>query len=114
MIIAIVQPTWLTNVVSALEAIEGFPGMSISKAHGFGRERSFVGKYPYKLSIEDYAHYTERIRFDIAACDEMADEIVETIVRTVRTGGQWDGMIYVLPIEQAVRIQTDMINDAAL
>lgn len=114
MIMAYIQPFWLTNVISALEAIEGFPGMSISTTHGFGHGKSFEVPYPYALTLEDYIHYIEMLRFDIVVRDEMVDEIVETIVCTVRTGNRRNGMIYVLPIEQVIRIQTDKMNEAAL
>src|SRR5581483_11896561 len=102
MIMAYVQPFWLTNVMSALEAIEGFPGRSISTTSGFGHGKSFEEPYPYYLTIKDYVHYIEMLRFDIVARDEMVDEIVETIVGTVRTGNRRNGMIYVLPVEEVI------------
>ncbi|HKP12615.1 MAG TPA: P-II family nitrogen regulator [Blastocatellia bacterium] len=114
MIIAIVQPIWLTNVVAALEAIEGFPGMSISSTRGFGHGRSFEGGYPYGLKMEDYISYPEMLRFEIVARDEMADDIVEVIERTVRTGSRHNGMIYTLPVEGVIRLHTGKVNDGAL
>lgn len=114
MIIAIVQPIWLTNVVAALESIEGFPGMSISSTRGFGHSKSFEGAYPYGLKIEDYINYNEMLRFEIVVRDDMVDDVVETVERTVRTGSRHNGMIYVLPVEGVVRLQTGKINDGAL
>ena len=114
MIVAIVQPFWLTNVVAALEAIEAFPGMSISGTRGFGHGKSFEGVYPYGLKLEDYVNYSEMLRFEIVARDEMVDDIVEVIERTVRTGSRRNGMIYVLPVEGAIRLQTGKVNDGAV
>ncbi len=114
MIIAIVQPFWLTNVVAALEAIEGFPGVSISSTRGFGDGKSFEEAYPYGLKVEDYVNYLEMLRFEIVARDEMADDIVEAIEQTVRTGSRHNGMIYVLPVEGVIRLHTGKVNDGAL
>jgi len=114
MIIAIVQPIWLTNLVAALEAIEGFPGMNISSTRGFGHGKSFEGPYPYGLKMEDYVNYPEMLRFEIVARDKMADDIVEVIEQTIRTGSRRSGMIYVLPVEGVIRLQTGKVNDGAL
>jgi nitrogen regulatory protein P-II 1 len=113
-IVAIVQPFWLTNVVAALEAIEGFPGVSISSTRGFGHGKSFEGAYPFGLKIEDYVNYIEMLRFEIVARDEMVDDIVEVIEHTVRTGSRRNGMIYVLPVEGVIRLHTGKINNGAL
>lgn len=114
MIIAIVQPFWLTNVVAALEAVEGFPGMSISGARGFGHGKSFEGAYPFAMKLENYVNYPEMLRFEIVARDEMVNDLVEVIEQTVRTGSRHNGMIYVLPVEGVIRLHTGKVNDGAL
>lgn len=114
MIVAVIQPFVLSKTVKALEEIEGFPGMTISEARGFGQRKSFQAGKPAPVYLDDFTQYFRRPRLEIVARDEMVDEIVNALVEAARTGHSLDGMVFVLPVEQAVRIQTWKTNDAAL
>ena len=113
-IAAIVQPFMLSKVTSALEAIEGFPGMTVVDARGFGREKSAHDKGAPHRVIEDFVEYVKKTRIEIVARDEMVEPIVETIARAAHTGNRGDGKIFVWPVERAVRIQTGETGDAAV
>lgn len=112
MITAIVQPFMLSKVTHALEEIDGFPGMTITDARGFGREKTDKGA-PHRV-IEDFVEYVKKTRIEIVARDEMVERIVSTIVRVAHTGNRGDGKVFVWPVERAVRIQTGETDDAAL
>ncbi len=108
-ITAIVQPFMLSKVTSALEALEGFPGMTITDARGFGRRRS--RQEQRALHIDEFKGKT---RIEIATPDEKAEQIVETLVRAAHTGNSGDGKVFVWSLESAVRVQTGERDDAAL
>lgn len=109
MITAMIQPFMLNKVVSVLETIENFPGMTVTEARGFGRKRSVQEERG--LHIDDFHPKT---RIEVVAPDEMTDEIVQTILRHAHTGNDGDGKVFVWTVENAVRVQTGEINDAAL
>jgi nitrogen regulatory protein PII len=101
MITAMIQPFMVTKVTDSLEEIEGFPGITISEARGFGRHKNRNSE-----NTVTYSDYREKIRLEIVAPDEMVDEIIKTIEKRAHTGKQGDGKIFVWEVEQAVRIRT--------
>lgn len=109
MITAMIQPFMLNKVTSALEAIQDFPGMTITKVEGFGRRRSL--REQHSLHIGEFK---EKIRIEIVTPDEKASRIVETLVHFAHTGHSGDGKVFVWPVESAVRIQTGEKDEAAL
>jgi nitrogen regulatory protein PII len=113
-IIAIVQPFMLSKVTGALEEIEGFPGMTVMDARGFGREKGQHRQGAPHRVIEEFVEYVNKARIEIVARDEMVNAIVETITRAAHTGNPGDGKVFVWPVEQAVRIQTGETDDAAI
>lgn len=108
-ITAMLQPFMLSKVVSALEAIDTFPGMTLTDVRGFGRRRS--AREEHGMHLDDFH---EKTRLEIVAPNELTEQIVRTITDTARTGNDGDGKIFVWAVEQAVRIQTGETNDAAL
>ncbi|MGH9962441.1 MAG: P-II family nitrogen regulator [Pyrinomonadaceae bacterium] len=113
-ITAMVQPFMLSKVTSALEEINDFPGMTVTDVRGFGREKaSHATGAPHRV-IEDFVEYVKKERIEIVANDEMVDQIVKTIVSAAHTGNPGDGKVFFWPVEQAVRIQTGDLDDAAL
>jgi len=111
---AMVQPFMLSKVTGALEAIEGFPGMTVTDVRGFGREKSLHDQgAPHRVS-EDFVEYVKKARIEIVAHDDMIDRIVETIVNTAHTGNKGDGKVFVWNVERAVRIQTGETDESAV
>jgi nitrogen regulatory protein PII len=113
-ITAIVQPFMLSKITHALEEIDGFPGMTVTDARGFGREKSAHDKGAPHRVIEDFVEYVKKTRIEIVARDEIVEQIVETIARAAHTGNRGDGKIFVWPVERALRIQTGETDDAAV
>ncbi len=97
LIIAIVRPHALDRIVVALEDIENFPGITITDVEGFGQR--------LRISRHDSLNpFQLKKQIEIAANDEMVEEIVAAIREHAHTGKKGDGIIFVLPIEQAVII----------
>ena len=107
---AIIRPIKLDQVKIALGEI-GVTGMSVLDVRGCGRQKghreSFRGNdYVVELPI--------KIKLEIVARDEDVDEIVSTIETHARTGETGDGKIFVLPMNNAIRIRTDERGDEIL
>lgn len=109
MITAMIQPFMLHKVVSALEAIENFPGMTVSEVRGFGRRRSVQEEH--SLHLDEFHNKT---RVELVAPDELVENIIAAIVRNAHTGNDGDGKVFVWDVETAIRIQTDERDYAAL
>jgi nitrogen regulatory protein PII len=108
-ITAMVQPFMLLKVVSALEAIEGFPGMTLTDVRGFGRRRS--KREEHGMHLDDFH---EKARIEIVTPDELEERIVKTISYAAHTGNDGDGKIFVWPVERAVRVQTGETDESAV
>ena len=113
-ITAMVQPFMLSKVTSALEDLEGFPGMTVTDVRGFGREKGIHALGGAHRVVEDFVEYVKKARIEIVSADEMMGAIVDTIVRVAHTGNAGDGKVFVWPVESAVRIQTGDRDNAAL
>ncbi len=113
-ITAMVQPFMLSKVTSALEDIDGFPGMTVNDVRGFGREKGIHAHGGAHRVAEDFVEYVKKARIEIVAPDEMTQQIVDTIATSAHTGNSGDGKVFVWPVEHAVRIQTGDQDDAAL
>lgn len=97
LIIAVVRPFLLDKIVVALEGIEKFPGITITEAEGFGHR--------LRNTLDDALNpFHPKKQIEIAAPLEMVENIVETINKNAHTGKKGDGIIFVLPIEQTIRI----------
>ena len=114
MITAMVQPFMLSKVTAALEEIEGLPGMTVTDARGFGREKGLREQGEPHRVMEDFVDYIEKARLEIVVGDEMVDSIVETIKRVAHTGNRGDGKIFVWTVERAVRIRTGETGESAV
>ena len=112
MITAIVQPFMLTKITHALEALENFPGLTITDVRGFGREKHDHSD-PHRR-IDDVVDYVKKSRIDVAASDEMADAIVQTIESVAHTGNRGDGKIFVVDLKSVVRVRTGQRDEEAL
>lgn len=108
-ITAMIQPFMLNKVTYALEDITDFPGMTVTEARGFGHKQR-----PEEQRVPHYDPFHPKARIEIVALDEMVEVIVKTIAEHARTGKDGDGKIFVLSVEQAVRVQTSETNEAAI
>ena len=81
----------------------GFPSLSISEVKGSGRQKGITEHY---RGSEIAIHLRPKLKIEIVVDDEAKSLIVETILRHARTGSVGDGKIFVMPVEEAVRIRT--------
>ena len=101
-IIAIIQPGKLDAVHEALGAI-GVSGMTVSEVQGYGRQK---GKSEIYRGAEYTVNFVPKIRIELVVEAAQAEDVVKTITDTARTGKIGDGKIFVLDVEQTIRVRT--------
>lgn len=111
LLVAFIQPFMLDKVVNALLQIHEFPGLSITNVRGFGHERALAAEHTVDEQLREYV---DKLRFEILALDDMADEIVRVIESHAHTGNRGDGKILVVEASEAVRIRTGERGSAAI
>jgi nitrogen regulatory protein P-II 1 len=99
---AIIKPFKLDEVKEGLSTI-GVQGLTATEVKGFGRQKGHTELY---RGAEYVVDFLPKVKLEIIVKDEQVDDVVETIQRTARTGRIGDGKIFVLPIEEVVRIRT--------
>ena len=107
---AIIKPFKLEEVKEALAAI-GVEGMTVSEVKGFGRQKGHTEIY---RSSEYTVDFLPKVKLEIAVNDDQAGKTVDTIAEAAKTGKIGDGKVFVLPIEDAVRIRTGEAGGEAL
>jgi nitrogen regulatory protein P-II 1 len=99
---AIIRPHLLENVKDALQSL-GVQGMTISEVKGFGRQKGHTEVYrgsEYKIE------FIPKIKIEVVVDDELAEQAIEAVSKTARTGKFGDGKIFVFNVEEAIRIRT--------
>ncbi len=99
---AIIKPFKLDEVKEALSSI-GIQGLTVSEVKGFGRQKGHTELY---RGAEYVVDFLPKVKLEIIVADESATQVVETIERAARTGRIGDGKIFVMPMEEVVRIRT--------
>ena len=110
LIIATIKPFKLDEVREALTGV-GVTGMSVTEIKGFGNQSGHTEIY---RGAEYSVNYVPKIRLEIAVSDALADEVIQTIAKTARTGKIGDGKIFALDLQQAMRVRTGDLNDDEL
>jgi nitrogen regulatory protein P-II 2 len=110
LVIAIIKPFKLDEVRDALSGI-GVQGMTVSEVKGFGRQKGHTEIY---RGAEYTTSLVPKIKIEIVVSAGLAPRVVETIEETAKTGTIGDGKIFVLDVEQVLRIRTGETDDAAL
>jgi nitrogen regulatory protein PII len=110
LIIAIIKPFKLEEVKDALTAV-GVEGMTVSEAKGFGRQKGHTEIY---RGNEYTVDFLPKVRLEIAVVDHLAGAAVEAIAKAGKTGKIGDGKIFVMPLDEAIRIRTDERGESAL
>ena len=110
LIIAYIKPERLSDVKQALYEAEVF-NMSVTNIVGSGRQKGFSETYR-GVAIE--VNLIKKVRLEIGVNDDFVEPAKEAIIRGARTGNIGDGVIFVLPIEEAVRIRTGEIGTPAI
>jgi len=109
-IIAIIKPHRLEQVREALANL-GVEGMTVSEVKGHGRQKGHTEVY---RGAEYVVNFLPKVKVEVAVTADLADKVVETIREAAQTGQIGDGKIFVLPVEQVVRIRTGETDRDAL
>ena len=110
LIIAAIKPFKLEEVREALTAI-GVRGMMVTEIKGFGTQSGHTEIY---RGAEYAVNFVPKVRLEIVVADALADQAVATIQKKAKTDKIGDGKIFVLDVEQAVRVRTGETDDDAL
>lgn len=107
---AIIKPFKVEDVKEALTEI-GIEGMTLTEVKGFGRQKGHTEIY---RGSEYTVDFLPKVKFDLVVSDDRVDQAVQAIIKSAKTGKIGDGKIFVLPIEEAIRIRTDERGDKAV
>jgi nitrogen regulatory protein P-II 1 len=107
---AIIRPSQLDAVRTAIAKL-GIEGMTITEVSGVGRERGHAMLYRGTLFLVDYL---ARVKVEIVVSDENASPVALAILDAARTGRNGDGRVWILPVDEAVRIRTGERGPAAV
>lgn len=109
-ITAMIKPFKLDDVREALNDM-GIQGMIVSEVKGFGRQKGHTEVY---RGAEYAVDFLPKMQIDIVVGDDAAERVMEAIIESARTGKVGDGKIFVMPVEEVVRIRTGERGDAAV
>ncbi|HKP11934.1 MAG TPA: P-II family nitrogen regulator [Blastocatellia bacterium] len=107
---AIIRPHLLDAVKNALQEV-GINGLTVTEVRGFGRQKGHTETYrgsEYKID------FLPKVKIEVALPSEMVDHAIDAILKTAKTGKFGDGKIFVLPVEEVIRIRTGERGEAAL
>lgn len=107
---AIIKPFKLEEVKEALSEV-GIEGMTVTEVKGFGRQKGHTEIY---RGSEYTVDFLPKVMIDVAISDDLVGKTIEAIKNAAKTGKIGDGKIFVLPIEEAVRIRTDEAGEGAI
>ena len=99
---AIIKPFKLDEVKEALHEV-GVSGITVTEAKGFGRQKGHTELY---RGAEYVVDFLPKVKLEVVVDDAIADRVVEAIQQAAQTGRIGDGKIFVLPVDQAIRIRT--------
>lgn len=108
---AIIRPEKLNDVKEALDEL-GFHGMNITQVTGRGAQRGIVhqGRGGETVTVDMLA----KVKIEVVVGDEAVEKVVDAIIRKARTGNIGDGKIFVMPVEEAIRVRTGERGDVAV
>jgi nitrogen regulatory protein P-II 1 len=107
---AIIKPFKLDEVREALSEV-GVTGLTVTEVKGFGRQKGHTELY---RGAEYVVDFLPKIKIEIVITADLVERTIETIIKSARTGKIGDGKIFVLPVEQVVRIRTGETDEAAV
>ena len=107
---AVIRPHLLDAVKNALQEV-GVAGLTIIEVKGFGRQKGHTETYrgsEYKID------FLPKVKIEVVLADEIVDLAIDAIMKTAKTGKFGDGKIFVVPVEEVIRIRTGERGEAAL
>ncbi|HUI46620.1 MAG TPA: P-II family nitrogen regulator [Nitrospirota bacterium] len=106
----IIQPHRLDAVKDALAAVH-VSGMTVSEVRGFGRQK---GHAELDKGVEYAVDFLPKVEVEVVVSDNMARLVLDVLMKTARSGNVGDGKIFIMNVDQAVRIRTGESDDGAL
>ncbi|MAW57100.1 MAG: P-II family nitrogen regulator [Oceanospirillales bacterium TMED33] len=110
LVTAVIKPFKLDDVREALSDI-GMQGITVTEVKGFGRQKGHTELY---RGAEYVVDFLPKVKIEVATSDDQADQVIEAISKAANTGKIGDGKIFVVNLEQAVRIRTGESGNDAL
>jgi len=110
LVIAIIKPFKLDEVKEALAKIE-IEGMTVTEVKGFGRQKGHTEIY---RGSEYTVDFLPKVKLEIAVSDDQLEKAVTTIAKAAKTGKIGDGKIFVIPLNDILRIRTEERGDDAI
>jgi nitrogen regulatory protein P-II 1 len=110
LVVAVIKPFKLEEVKASLEGV-GVQGLTVTDARGFGRQRGHTEVY---RGAEYQVELLPKTRIEVLTDDDAVEDVVKAIVDGARTGSIGDGKVWVLPVEQTLRIRTGEMGVDAL
>jgi nitrogen regulatory protein P-II 2 len=110
LVMAIIKPFKLDEVREALTPL-GVQGLTVTEVKGFGRQK---GQTEIYRGAEYHVSFLPKLKIEVVVADEIADQVVEAIATTARTGKIGDGKVFVVDVERALRIRTGETDAAAI
>ena len=107
---AIIKPFKLDEVKEALSAI-GVLGMTVTEVKGFGRQKGHTEIY---RGSEYTVEFLPKIKLELVVADSVVTGAVDAILKAAKTGKIGDGKVFVMPVEEAIRIRTDEKGEQAV
>ena len=107
---AVIKPFKLDDVREALTEI-GISGMTVREGKGFGRQKGHTEMY---RGAEYAVDFLPKVKVELVLADEDVERAIDIIVETARSGKIGDGKIFVLPVEEVIRIRTGERAEAAI
>ena len=107
---AIIKPFKLDEVKQALTEV-GVAGLTATEVKGFGRQKGHTELY---RGAEYVVDFLPKVKIEVVVSDTMVGRVVEVIERAAKTGRIGDGKIFVVPVEEVIRIRTGERGDEAL
>lgn len=89
----------------------GIEGMTVSEVKGFGRQKGHTEIY---RGSEYTVDFLPKVKIEVVVVDDIVEKAVEAIIKAAQTGKIGDGKVFVLPVEQAIRIRTEEKGDKAI
>ena len=107
---AIIKPFKLDEVKDALADL-GIEGMTVSEVKGFGRQKGHTEVY---RGSEYTVNFLPKLKIEVVLADYLLDSAASAIVKAAKTGKIGDGKVFVLPVQEAIRIRTDETGEKAV
>ena len=108
---AIIQPAMLSRVIGALKAMADLPGVTVSEVKGFGKSRAADAT---QKVVEDEVEYSKKVKLEIVVPESRVEDVVQAICANAHTGHAGDGKIFVITVDDVIKIRTGQRGEQAI